>query len=80
MRLRLSTAESVPVVAGRWITRLALIGVVAVLVMELLQSRRRRGQRHRLIEEGASEREAFGKERLPSRWLAAAQGRGLPRR
>ena len=39
MRLRLSTAESVPVVAGRWITRLALIGVVAVLVMELLQSR-----------------------------------------
>jgi hypothetical protein len=55
MRLRLSTAESVPVVAGRWMTRLALIGVVAVLVMQLLQSRRRRGQR-RLI--GAPESRA----------------------
>jgi hypothetical protein len=44
MRLRLSTANSVPVVAGRWMTRLALIGVVAVLMLEVLQSRRRRGQ------------------------------------
>ena len=52
MRLRLSTAESVPVVAGRWITRLALIGVVAVLGVALLQSWRRRGQRHRFIKEG----------------------------
>ena len=33
--------------------------------MQLLQSRRRRGQRHRLIEEGASGREVRGKERHP---------------
>ena len=42
MRLRLSTQEGVPVVAGRWITRLALIGMVGVLGITILQSGRRR--------------------------------------
>ena len=46
MRLRLSTQEGVPVLAGRWITRLALIGIVAVLWITILRSRLRRSRGH----------------------------------